>query len=174
MYQKLIRLFSAAAVTLITLNACVKGDTGPEGPQGPAGPQGTSGVEGPAGNGNVKGFGPFVIQKTAWTAPPDSMKWITSITLAAVTQDIVDRGAVQVYIKDAAGLWWQLPYSYQDEYMLCGMEPGKVNLMASNSHGTYPPRPETATYRVVVLTADGKVVSPDVFNDAMKNSRIAD
>ena len=130
---------------LVCMIAC--GKEGPAGPQGPVGPQG---VQGPAGlpGATVKGYGPFLVDSLDWTTI-DTLSWRTVITLTNVTQEIADKGLVQVFMKLNA-TWWAMPYSEGDEFFVYGVEPGKVIISAGHSHFTYLPHPGDFTFRVVL------------------------
>lgn len=110
--------------------ACKKGDPGPAGAagaagaQGPAGPAGPTGPTGPQGNANVK-TDTFRVVSSQWlwnsnyafaTSPNGSLQYFTRYydrTLAAVTQDVLDKGFVLVYFTPSpfnANQWVNLPY----------------------------------------------------------------
>ena len=69
-----------------TFNACTKGDTGP---------QGSAGANGYNGNANVN-TQTFTISSWSFNSPSYS----ASVTDYDITQDIVDNGAVMVYVSN--------------------------------------------------------------------------
>jgi hypothetical protein len=88
--------------------ACIAGFWACEGPQGPAGPAGQAGAQGPAGPvGPVGATGSANVLYSTWTK---AGTWSTvnvfgvdksfiDITAPRLTQDILDRGVVLVYVK---------------------------------------------------------------------------
>jgi hypothetical protein len=83
-------LFLLFALSAILMTACVK-----EGPRGPAGQNGIDG------NANVIA--------SAWITPPawsgDTADWYFDIISTAITQDIIDYGAVLAYMKIPGDLY---------------------------------------------------------------------
>ncbi len=89
------------AVSLVWISAC-------EGPQGPVGPSGANGVQGPAGpQGAIGATGAANVIYSNWTK---AGTWSTTdvfgisrsyidINAPALSQEIVDRGVVLVYVK---------------------------------------------------------------------------
>lgn len=98
MKQTIFVLLACALITTV-LYSCKKGDTGPAGAQGPAGPQGLAGAQGVPGTANVI-YGD-------WFTPNAYVKdtvfgiWGFNFDKAvpAITQSILDSGAVLVYGK---------------------------------------------------------------------------
>ncbi|WP_212005651.1 collagen-like protein [Chitinophaga sp. HK235] len=104
-------------IIALSLNSCKKGN---DGPVGPAGPAGATGPAGPAGSANVI-YSPWVATAT-WTASTTSTgtgkkTFYFDINAPKVTQDVIDKGVVLVYMKfiadpDGAGIAKLLPSIY--------------------------------------------------------------
>lgn len=100
-------LVSLVAIALV-FTQCQKGDTGPAGPAGPAGaagtagPAGAPGPKGDTGTANVI-YSPWLdvaydpITDTVGTVV-DTLAWVASITAPKLTQTILDRGEIKVYL----------------------------------------------------------------------------
>jgi hypothetical protein len=96
------------AVAIIFMDACKgeKGDVGPAGTAGANGTNGAIGATGPAG---------AAIYSSAWSTPTWTYNsqykyYSTTITAPQITQAIIDKGDVQVYIKIDDKQVRNLPY----------------------------------------------------------------
>jgi|GEM_PF-3556441 len=123
------------------------------------GPKGEPGTPGGGGNASISSSNIFLIASTQWTVNADSSGWLTSINSALITQDVVDKGAVKVYVFRYSS-WWELPYTEGDEFTQYGFKTGMVNLTLSDIHGGLPPKPVTTDYRLVILSESGKPAAP--------------
>jgi hypothetical protein len=96
-------LYVATILALfISLYAC-KGPAGDVGPAGPAGATGATGATGPAGSSGAI--------YSEWITPTfSSTTFSATLTAPKLTQEILDRGAVHVYIKGTS-LIFPLPYT---------------------------------------------------------------
>lgn len=117
-----VSLLACLFVTALFL-AC-EGPQGPEGPVGPEGPQGPEGPEGPPGNANV--FSDSVtVTDGDWEegqiffqpSPNSSLSrpaLIDTLEVSELTEEINDRGNVQVYLRPGGfgsdKRWKSLPY----------------------------------------------------------------
>ena len=100
-------LVSLVAIALV-FTQCQKGDTGPAGPAGPAGaagaagPAGAPGPKGDTGTANVI-YSPWLdVTYAADTihigSTIDTLWWLANITAAKLTQTVLDRGEIKVYM----------------------------------------------------------------------------
>lgn len=95
-------LASLVAITFI-FTQCQKGDigpAGPAGPTGPAGPAGSTGAKGDTGTANVI-YSPWLdVTYTAEIDPNngDTLDFVAHITANKLTQAIIDRGEIKVYM----------------------------------------------------------------------------
>ena len=157
---KIFGTFALACGLLLT-NCAKKGDTGPA---GPAGANGTNG------NANVK-------SKTIFVA---GSEWINTVgeskvtkLVTEITTDIVNNGAVLVYIDNGSNNWGAMPTTVADPSGLVvtfgyDIEPGKLILSATvNASVTL-----TATdfgntnFRIVTISGSGKIANPNLnYND---------
>lgn len=153
------KTFQTSLVTLGVLLAlgflsCKKEVAGPKGDTGPAGKDG---------NANVATVQSFVVTSSSWGASADSLGWVNLLSVNKITQDIADRGSVQVFMQpQGSSTWWALPYFDVDNGIEFGIEPGIVRLMnfEADPHGHAPPKPATMNFRVVIIAASAKPQSP--------------
>jgi hypothetical protein len=127
-------------VGLFTFNSCVK-----DGPVGPQGPQGNANVQSSA------------VTVTQWSWNTTYSYSSANITVPALTPDIVDRGAVMVYIYNGSTTWEALPFSsvisagvtthYEFVYT-----DNQVTIIISNSDLSIP-NLQTSTFKIVCIAA---------------------
>lgn len=134
-----------SSITLI-LASCEK-----EGPEGPAGRDGNANV--------VSSIG----VATSWTYINPS--WVQRFSVPAITQEIVNSGAVLVYVQSTTGSYSQLPVtvypssSYSTTFEV-GYNVGEVAIFATDSDLTQPNQPGAATFKIVVISASNKLKNP--------------
>jgi hypothetical protein len=99
-----------ASLVLITFifTQCQKGDVGPAGPAGPAGSAGAAGAPGATGPKGDTGtanviYSPWLdVTYTADTvhngSVVDTLWWIAKLTASKLTQNILDKGEIKVYV----------------------------------------------------------------------------
>lgn len=154
---------TASFFTMLTL-ACglLFTNCAKDGKTGPAGPAGANGTNG---NANVVSSS---ITSSSWvyTAP----SWGITFTYPAITQDIIDKGAVLVYLK-VGSAYNQLPLtiyqsaSYSSTYEVSTVV-GGLTIFATDSDLTQPTNPGSKTFKVVVIAASGRAANPNVnYND---------
>ncbi len=145
---KIIAMFAFACGLLFT--NCKK-----EGPQGPTGKDGTNG------NANVVSSS---ITSSNWVYNAPS--WEINFTYGAVTQDIIDNGAVLVYMKVGTA-YNQIPITfypannYSRTYDISTYV-GGVAIYCTDSDLTQPTNPGTQTFKVVVIAASQLIKNPNV------------
>ena len=148
---KMLSMFALACGLLFT-NCAKDGATGPAGPAGPAGANG---------NANVVSS---TITSSNWTY--NSPSWEITFTYPAITQDIIDKGAVLVYLKNGTA-YTQLPLTfYQSSSYSTSLEVsnflGGVKIFWTDSDLTQPINPGSWTFKIVVIAASGKMANPNV------------
>lgn len=156
-------LFVACATMF---SACTK--EGPKGDTGPAGPKGNANVV----SSSVTAFA----SDWQYTAP----SWRMNIAYPAITQDILDNGAVLVYMKNNQSSWSQLPLTiYQSATYSTSIEVvtglGGLSIFWTDSDLLQPINPGGATFKIVVVAASGMALNPDVdLNDYQAVQRAFD
>jgi hypothetical protein len=154
----IMTVIAGVALTLgLTLASCAKkGDTGP------AGPAGTNGTNG---NANVVSS---TITSSNWVY--NSPSWGITFTYPAITQNIIDKGAVLVYMK-VGQAYNQLPLTiyqsatYSSSYEV-STNVGTVGIFVTDSDLTQPNNPGSQTFKIVVIAASQKLANPNVnYND---------
>lgn len=161
--MKIIKLvtivFLIAGAT--TFSNCAK-----DGAVGPAGEDGKDGNANVVSSSIISGNWTFV-----------SPSWSQAFTYAAITQDILDNGAVLVYVASGAN-YFQLPYtfypssSYSRTYNYVHYL-GGLKVYVTDSDLTTPATPGTLEFKVVVIEASFLMKNPNVdLNDyqAVKKS----
>ena len=146
--------------TILLFNGCKK-----EGPIGPAGPQGSQGIPGETGatgatgaqgNANVVS-GTVTITNWIFSSP----SYYADISYPAITQEIVDKGAVLVYVSNGGGGYSQLPVTvypnttYSKSFE-CVHALGALRIYVTDSdHITV--NPGTQTFKIVVIGSGMKI-----------------
>jgi hypothetical protein len=137
-------LLTVITLCSILLYSC-KGDPGPAGPQGPAGPAGPTGANGATGATGATGTANVIysnwinVNMTNTTA-----FWEGTITAPGVTQTIIDRGVVNVYLRNENNLVFQLNYSAPGaNYIHYFLTVGLITIRSS-FNASYP-------YRYVII-----------------------
>jgi len=133
--KKLTTILMIAVIAIMA--SCSK-----EGPAGPAGTNGTNGTNGVDGNANVQVF--------LWNTSPTSTgsgPYTTTYNISAITQDILDRGAVLMYIEtnSNSNVWLAVPFSNETVWFYTRIKIGLVELLSKNTMIT------AANTRVVVI-----------------------
>jgi hypothetical protein len=116
--MKIKHMFMAFCIGSTLIFSSCKGKDGaigPAGAVGPAGPTGAVGPVGPAGSANVKNF-TFAtnvwVRETTAPATVNMPHQVLRLTLASLTDTIVNRGVVMVYIQSVdLNSWQALPYT---------------------------------------------------------------
>jgi hypothetical protein len=149
--KKIFRFTAILATGVILLSGCAK--TGPEGPAGAPGANGYNG------NANVIGTINVVLNSSNWVAQGNG--WYTTITAPAITQPVVDNGAVIVYEQNGIG-WNALPYTYGIISRIYQFQLNTVYVTWANTDNSVTTNPGNQTYRIVAITASGLKQHPNV------------
>ena len=121
---------------------------------------GPAGEDGKDGNANVVSSS---ITSGSWSFVSPS--WSQSFTYSAITQDILDNGAVLVYVASGVN-YYQLPYtfyptsSYSRTYNYVHYLGGLKVYVTDSDLNT--PEPGTLKFKVVVIEASGQIKNPNV------------
>ncbi|HBS89127.1 MAG TPA: hypothetical protein DEA97_21450 [Bacteroidales bacterium] len=149
----------------ICFSACQKeGPMGPEGPQGEQGNQGIQGVQGPAGNANVHSY-TFTVTTANWGII-DASHYVT-LDSPFITDDIINNGAVLVYMKHSTGSWWYaLPYTEwtSETYHTTTfqeIQTGSVWIWVYDSDLTLGANPGDKLFKVVTIDGSTKSSIPE-------------
>ncbi len=158
--MKTTKLISMAALgAVLAMTACSKdGAPGAQGPQGPRGYAGVNGTNGYDGNANVIGTNSLTTASSLWTA--SGTGWMYDLTATDITQAVVDKGIVQVFIQYGTE-WWSLPDLNGINETLFGYSVGHVKLLNKNSDGSQATNPGGQTFRVVIITASNLAAHPN-------------
>lgn len=161
--KTIMTVIAGVALTLgLTLASCAKkGDTGPA---GPAGANGTNG------NANVKSKTIFVAGSEWINTPGEST--VTKI-VSEITTDIVNTGAVMVYVDNGNNNWSALPATATGTTGLVlsfgfDIEPNKLTLTAQvNANTTLTAATFGNTnFRIVTIAGSGRLANPNLnYND---------
>lgn len=145
-----IKSLLAICIIALSLIGCTK-----EGAQGPAGKDGTNG------NANVVSSS---ITSSSWVY--NNPSWEIAFSYAAITQDIIDRGAVLVYMK-VGSAYNQIPITfypannYSRTYDISS-NVGSVTIYCTDSDLTQPTNPGIQTFKIVVISASQLIKNPNV------------
>lgn len=177
--MKKFTFFSTTLVLLVALlfqTSCRKGDTGPEGKAGTTGAQGAQGVQGVQGtNGkDANVFGKvYNFQASDWVKVPKASgskyDYRILVDVPAITQNVVDRGIVSVYVSNGNGGFEAMPYSYSyavgtstftGEYRVIHFL-GGVAIYKVEVDGL-PLQDSAKSFKIVVISPSGLAAHPDV------------
>jgi hypothetical protein len=119
------------------------------------------GPQGPPGNANVVSS---TISSSAWAY--SSPSWSITFTYPAITQDIIDKGAVLVYLKNGQA-FAQLPLTiYQTSSYSTSIEVasfvGGVKIFWTDSDLIQPDNPGNREFKIVVIAASGLAKNPNL------------
>ena len=135
--MKTKKLFLFAAIITAVLSACKgdKGDTGPQGAQG---------------NANVQSY-TYTVNPSNWYAL--TYEWDTDLGVSAVSQSILDRGTVNVFMStDGGSNWLALPFSFTGAEFNFLYKVGTVTVAYSWDNGVLPSSaPNTCKFKVIVV-----------------------
>jgi hypothetical protein len=149
-------------ITAFTLSGCKKEAV--VGPPGPAGANGTNGTNGKDGNANVVSG---TVNVTTWTYSAPDAAYIANITSQSITQNVLNSGAVLVYLKYAENVWTQLPLTlYLDPTYSSTLEVvttlNHIQIVWTDSDLTQPNTPPPLTFKVVVIASTGTLLASHV------------
>lgn len=123
--------------------------------------EGPAGEDGKDGNANVVST---TITSTDWTFNDPS--WVLSLNYPAITQNIINSGAVLVYVKVGES-YNQLPLTfYQSSSYSSSVEVstfvGGLDLFWTDSDLIQPIYPGSQTFKIVVIASSGMIQNPNV------------
>lgn len=132
-------IFGLLALTVISFSACVRGEDGMPGPQGPPG------------NANVDYM---IYDLSVWNYASPS--FFVTLNDPQITYDIVDKGAVLVYMYAGNDQWSQLPQTFYptstySETWKQFISPGQVEIDVTASDLIQPNNPGHCTFKVVTI-----------------------
>ena len=139
------------AITLsITFTSCKKGDTGP------AGPAGANGVA------NIQTSN-FTTTNSSWSFDPSDNSYNATIGWLAITQSIIDKGTIQVFLGDGSGSQWAaLPASIGFDQINYSYKLGQVIISSTLSNGTAPTNPGGQQFKIVIIPPSARIANPNV------------
>lgn len=139
----------ATLILALSIASCKK--------QGPVGPTGSQGPQGPQGNANVQGGTATV--NFVWNA--STSYGTADMDYNAITQSIVDNGAVLCFMSNGNGGWIALPYTDYSTtgvsisyYFVYSVGAVRVYFSEQDLNNTY--MPTSATFKVVAIAAAQK------------------
>ena len=138
---------SLVTVFFMLISACTKKEI--------KGPQGDPGTPGAGGNATISSSAVFLITSSLWKVDSASSSLKVSINSALLTKDVVDKGAVKVYLQMGTA-WAELPYDSGDLFMQYGFQEGILSLNYINIEGGFPSAPANANYRMVILSESAR------------------
>lgn len=165
---------SFAILAMILLVSCTKPEVGPIGPIGPAGTNGTNGAAGTNGtngiDGNANVIGSNTVVTNNWVSIYDDGQYFTyqsTLTWASITQAIVDKGIVIVYLQQDLG-WVALPYTETESTLSYTLgyriNVGNVTLIFTGYDEVSPGATSLngETFRIVAISSSVAAANPNV------------
>lgn len=144
----------AAATTMISC----KGEDGDPGPAGVMGTDGKDGQNGRDGNANVKSY-TTTLSASDWLFFSNDLSYV-DLKVPIVTDQIAATGMVMVYLQEANGEWYALPFTRGTQSYFFWVKSGSVRIHTQNS-GTSPNK-FIGKIRVVAVSADGRICNPNI------------
>ena len=135
-------LFIALAIAGLLVTACKKKEI--------QGPKGETGDPGGGGNAGINSTNNFYVTLAEWKPNKDSTGWKTSVYSPLLTQSVVDKGSIKVYMN--TGAWSELPYIEDDLFTQYSFVKDTLKLTFGDMHGNFPERPTTRLYRLVTVS----------------------
>jgi hypothetical protein len=135
-------------ISALLFNSCI----GEQGPQGPAGKDGNANVQSSS------------LTTSSWSyLSPD---WYINFTYPAITQDILDKGAVLVYVQSGSN-YFQLPYTFYPTSTFSRTYTfrhylGGLSVYVTDSDLIQPDNPGLLTFKVVVIASSALAKHPNV------------
>ena len=150
-------------VALLSISCSKDGETGPAGPAGANGINGTNGING---NANVLSSTVFTTTASNWTTDTGGIVWTATLTGATeITQNIVDRGIVSVFILTGSQ-WSPLPFTFFNQNMSYSFGVGTIEFVAYGTDYAVIPNPSNVTMRFVVISPSNRLSHPNTdWND---------
>jgi hypothetical protein len=152
-------IFKSALVVLMAILTISCSKDGAMGPAGANGTNGSSGTNGTNGNANVIGTNTLTV--SSWTSYSSGSLWGTSLSATGITQSIVDKGIVSVFIGDSTGSWISMPYTIGNTSWFYIFGVGFINVYKTNTNVAAIANPGSQTFRVVIISASNKAANPN-------------
>jgi len=148
-----IKLFAFTAMFVVAgFSSCKKGDKGDTGPQGAQG------------NANVQTYS-FTVASSSWTLIGN--EYDATITVPALTQNVLDKGLVSVFTSADATHWSGLPLSFQGREINFVLSLSTVSLVYTLDNGSSPSSPPNNNqFKVIIVPGSSRLANPNVnWND---------
>jgi hypothetical protein len=117
-----------------------------KGPKGDPGDQGTPGKDAASTVTSTE----IIVPGTVWAKQADS-SWTCSLNVFELTANVVDKGTVQVFVKDK-NQWQVLPYLRDDNMLKFGYSVNTLNLVFFDLHFITPPQPAITTLKLTTIS----------------------
>ncbi|MDB9932883.1 hypothetical protein OAD28_09255 [Flavobacteriales bacterium] len=114
---------------------------------------------------NSSSISTFVVDSNNWRVSNQFL--IATIDIPAITQEIIDKGAVLIYQKENAS-WISLPFSFTmnasspSTFVRVNHFVGYITIYRSNSDYSVPSNPGVRTFKCVILTGDQLASHPEI------------
>lgn len=129
-------------LTVVTIVSCKKPEKGETGPQGPAG------------NANVKSY---QFNPTSWTYYSSGESYESVLSVPQITNDIISKGTVQLFISYNQVSWIGMPCSITDLEFNYVISNGQAVVSVQNSTMAPISNPGSSFYfKVVVIAGSSK------------------
>lgn len=131
-----------AFALLLSASACKKAEQGPKGDTGPAGTNGVANIQSTT----------ITTTNGSWNLDTFENAYNATLTVTGITQNVLDKGAVMVYIGNGAGTEWDaMPFSYQGVEFNYGIKVGQALISVTLDSGNAPNNPGGQQFKVVVI-----------------------
>lgn len=144
-------VFTLSLSFLFTVSCTKKSQ---QGPQGPAGEPGRDG------SGYITAI-EIPVPQDSWNYSTDSVEWVNELEMGQLTANVVSSAAIELFVKKD-GQWWALPYVEGDKVLQFGYSINTLSLMYLGTHHTLPAKPQTTTYKLVIVSPAARMANPGV------------
>lgn len=136
------KLLALTILLSLTFTNCKKAEAGPKGDPGPAGSNGVANIQ----SSNI------TTTNGSWNLDTFDNSYNATITVTGITQNVLDKGAVMVYIGNGTGSEWSaMPFSYQGVEFNYSIKLGQVLIYVTLDDGSAPGNPGGQQFKIVVI-----------------------
>ena len=83
------------------------------------------------------------------------------MSATGITQTIVDRGMVSVFIGDSSGAWTSMPFTIGNASWFYSFGVGFINIYKTNTNLASIANPGSQTFRVVIISPSNRMANPN-------------
>ena len=102
-----------------------------------------------------------MVSTNSWAL--NGTEYKTTISVSAITQDIINKGTVSMFVSPDGTNWVALPYSFQGAEFNYMVTEGSVSITYTKYNGVAPSSaPNNDQFKVVVIAGSARMSNPNV------------